>query len=116
MSAESRHAEIARVAQDIWEAEGRPEGRAEEHWRLAEERLGVRSGQAAGEVTGAAAAPRPVQAGFEDAAPGMVPDMKSDPAPEIEGDAGGRFARQLADAPRDEDDPAPAGENARAGR
>lgn len=96
-SDDTRHAAIARIAQGLWEAEGRPEGRAAEHWRLAEERLAAGAGEAG---TGeAAAAPRPVQPGFADAAPGMVPDMAPDPAPEVEGDAGGRFARQLDDAP-----------------
>ncbi len=32
--------EIARIAFQIWIAEGRPAGRAADHWRLAEERLG----------------------------------------------------------------------------
>src|SRR4051812_13973036 len=31
--------EISRRAQAIWEAEGRPEGRAEEHWSRAEREL-----------------------------------------------------------------------------
>jgi hypothetical protein len=33
------HEEIAAVARRIWEEQGRPHGRAEEHWRTAEERL-----------------------------------------------------------------------------
>lgn len=33
---------IARRAQTIWEEEGRPEGRAEEHWLRAEAELGQR--------------------------------------------------------------------------
>ena len=33
------HAAIALCAQGIWEAEGRPEGRALEHWLLAEAQL-----------------------------------------------------------------------------
>ena len=33
------HDEISRRAQDIWEKEGRPEGRAEEHWTRAENEL-----------------------------------------------------------------------------
>lgn len=32
-------AEIARVAYEIWEEEGRPEGRDLEHWMLARKRL-----------------------------------------------------------------------------
>lgn len=35
--------EIARRAQEIWEDEGRPEGRAEEHWLRAEAELASRS-------------------------------------------------------------------------
>jgi hypothetical protein len=33
------HEAIAQCAQGIWEAEGRPEGRAHEHWLLAEAQL-----------------------------------------------------------------------------
>jgi len=35
--------EIARRSREIWEEEGRPEGRAEEHWLRAEAELGQRS-------------------------------------------------------------------------
>ncbi|HYI84227.1 MAG TPA: DUF2934 domain-containing protein [Acetobacteraceae bacterium] len=96
--------EIARVAHAIWEAEGRPEGRDHEHWmrarRLIDEgRAEVEYPQAAppGEEQGRA--PRPVQPGFEDAAPGMVPKMKVEPADDLQEDAGGRFAKQLAELP-----------------
>ncbi|HEX8280181.1 MAG TPA: DUF2934 domain-containing protein [Chthoniobacterales bacterium] len=34
---------IAARAREIWEEEGRPDGRAEEHWLLAEAELGQRS-------------------------------------------------------------------------
>ena len=44
-------------------------------------------------------APRPVQPGFEDAAPGMVPVMKDEPGEELREEPGGRFAKQLADLP-----------------
>jgi hypothetical protein len=98
MTTTGRQAEIARVAQEIWEAEGRPEGRAAEHWRLAEERV-ARSGDGAGDDTG----PRPVQPGFKDAKPGMVPEMKTDPVPELGEDAGGRFAQQVLDTPEGAD-------------
>jgi hypothetical protein len=43
-------------------------------------------------------APRPVQPGFTDAAPGIVPEASDFPDEKYE-DAGGRFAEQLADAP-----------------
>ena len=70
--------EIARVAHAIWEAEGQPEGRDHEHWMRA--RQLIEEGRAEIEFPQATAprdadphAPRPVQPGFEDAAPGMVP-------------------------------------------
>jgi hypothetical protein len=31
--------DVERVAKQIWEDEGRPEGKAEEHWRRAQEHL-----------------------------------------------------------------------------
>ena len=37
--ATERHELVSRRAREIWEREGRPEGRAEEHWRLAEAEL-----------------------------------------------------------------------------
>jgi hypothetical protein len=43
-------------------------------------------------------APRPVQPGFTDAPPGIVPEAADFPAEEQEG-AGGRFAKQLDEAP-----------------
>lgn len=36
----SREKLVRDAAYAIWEAEGRPEGRDSEHWRLAEERVG----------------------------------------------------------------------------
>ena len=76
--------EIARVAHAIWEAEGQPEGRDHEHWMRA--RQLIEEGRAEIEFPQAAApreedvhAPRPVQPGFDDAAPGMVPVMKEEP-------------------------------------
>lgn len=35
----SREKLVRDTAYEIWEAEGRPEGRDSEHWRLAEERV-----------------------------------------------------------------------------
>jgi hypothetical protein len=35
----SREKLVRDTAYEIWEAEGRPEGRDSEHWRLAEERI-----------------------------------------------------------------------------
>ncbi|HRO11045.1 DUF2934 domain-containing protein [Amaricoccus sp.] len=92
--------EIARVAHAIWEAEGQPEGRDHEHWMRAK-RL-IEEGRAEVEFP-ASAAPRPVQPGFEDAAPGMVPSMKEEPGDELQEEPGGRFAKQLADLPEEPD-------------
>ena len=100
--------DIARVAHAIWEAEGQPEGRDHEHWMRA--RRLIEEGRAEAEFPQAAAAsdegshaPRPVQPGFEDAAPGIVPVMKNDPGEELREEPGGRFAQQLAELP---DEPA----------
>ena len=96
--------EIARVAHAIWEAEGQPEGRDHEHWMRArqlieEGRAEIEFPQAAAPRDGDAHAPRPVQPGFEDAAPGMVPVMKDEPGEELREEPGGRFAKQVADLP-----------------
>ena len=56
----------------------------------------------------AAREPREVQPGFQDAAPGLVPDMKEDPAPDLPETPGGRFAKQIAEAPEEgQDKPRP---------
>jgi hypothetical protein len=101
---------IARVARAIWETEGRPDGRDHEHWMRAK-RL-IDEGRAESEYPEATApddtddrAPRRVQPGFEDVAPGMVPRMKADPQPDIPEDAGGRFADQLAATPDRAEEP-----------
>ena len=44
---EPSNEDIARLAQLYWEEEGHPEGRAEEHWRRAEEHLRVHFSEAA---------------------------------------------------------------------
>ena len=96
--------EIARVAHAIWEAEGQPEGCDHEHWMRArqlieEGRAWVEFPQATAPRDEDAHAPRPVQPGFEDAAPGMVPVMKDEPEEDLREKPGGRFAQQLADLP-----------------
>ncbi|MBP7002700.1 DUF2934 domain-containing protein [Amaricoccus sp.] len=97
----SRTDEIARVAHAVRDAEGRPDGRDHDHWMRAKQIVEEgRGGEYAGADEGDPShAARAVQPGFEDAAPGMVPGMKRDPAPELKEDAGGRFAQQLADLP-----------------
>lgn len=96
-------AHIARVAYAIWEAEGRPEGCDHEHWMRARQLIEAGRAEIEFPVGGPAVqddrAPRRVQPGFEDAVPGMVPQMKSDPGPELREEPGGRFAEQLDDAP-----------------
>jgi hypothetical protein len=95
--------EIARVAHAIWEAEGQPEGRDHEHWVRA--RRLVEEGRAAIEYPQTAApdeetvTPRPVQPGFKDTPPGIVPVMKEEPGEDLQEEPGGRFAKQLADLP-----------------
>jgi hypothetical protein len=93
--------DVSRLAYEIWESEGKPEGRDHEHWERAKEL--VAAGAVPGDVAGGRA-PRPVQPGFEDAPPGMVPDMKDRPEEDLEEDAGGRFAKQLSDLPEEPDD------------
>jgi hypothetical protein len=104
--------EIARVAHAIWEAEGQPEGRDHEHWtrakRLIEEgRADIEYPHTAAPDGAQAEPPRPVQPGFEDTAPGMVPDMKDTTGRELREEPGGRFAKQLSDLPDRFEDKAP---------
>lgn len=113
------HDEIARIAEEIWDAEGRPEGCDHDHWMRARRILEERRSEAApAGVDGAApesGAPdgaRPVQPGFEDVPPGIVPRMKAEDPEELHEEPGGRFASQLADLP-DEAPAAPAPESAR---
>jgi hypothetical protein len=47
MAATPDHEEIARRARELWEQEGRPEGRHQEHWRQAEQELGGLPSEAA---------------------------------------------------------------------
>jgi Protein of unknown function (DUF2934) len=98
------HDEIARVAHAVWEAEGQPEGRDHQHWMRA--RQLIEEGRAELEYPQAAprkdtGAPRPVQPGFEDLAPGMVPVMKDEPGEELRKEPGDRFAEQLAELPEE---------------
>jgi len=102
------HDDIARIAQAIWEREGRPEGKDHEHWTRA--RGLIEDGQVEAEFPEAVAgstnpdtqpAARPVQPGFQDAAPGLVPNQKgaAQAASELREGPGGRFAKQIVDSP-----------------
>ena len=99
--------DIARLAYSLWERDGSPHGRDQEYWFIAKELLASGGNEASGEV-GEAREPREVQPGFQDAAPGLVPDMKEDPAPDLPETPGGRFAKQIAEAPEEgQDKPRP---------
>lgn len=94
--------EIARVAYAIWEAEGQPEGCDHEHWMRAKQLIA--EGRAEAEYPAAFASSgdadhgaRPVQPGFEDVPPGIVPEMKKKVDPELQEAPGGRFAKQLSE-------------------
>ena len=95
--------EIARVAHAIWEAEGCPDGRDHDHWMRA--RQLIEEGRAEAEFPqafadgGAEEGARPVQPGFEDVPPGMVPKIAKGAGAELRGEPGGRFAKQIADLP-----------------
>ena len=99
--------DIARLAYSLWERDGSPDGRDQEYWFIAKELLTSGGSEVSGEV-GEAREPREVQPGFQDAAPGLVPDMKEDPAPDLPETPGGRFAKQIAEAPEEgQDKPRP---------
>lgn len=53
-------AEIARLAKQIWEDEGRPEGKAEEHWHRAEAQLHQQEIERAAAATAVPVIPAPV--------------------------------------------------------
>ena len=99
--------DIARVAHAIWEAEGRPEGRDHDHWMRAKQL--IEEGRAEAEFPEAVAsgdaepepASRPVQPGFEDVPPGIVPKMKHDAGADLREGPGGRFAKQIAELPEE---------------
>ena len=103
--------DVARLAHSLWERDGSPHGRDQEYWFIAKELLVSGESEASGEVA-EARQPREVQPGFQDAAPGLVPDMKEDPAPDLPETPGGRFAKQIAEAP--EGSPRPASPKKRA--
>ncbi|MEA9607743.1 DUF2934 domain-containing protein [Xanthomonas campestris pv. plantaginis] len=57
MNDTQRQARLRQLAQEIWEAEGRPDGRADRHWAMAE-RLVEAEIRAAEQGTAAPAGPR----------------------------------------------------------
>jgi Protein of unknown function (DUF2934) len=90
--------DIARVAHAIWESEGKPEGRDVEHWLRAKEVL--REGRAAEySPAGADRGARPVQPGPAATPPGIVPETKDNPGPDLRKEPGGRLAKQVAHLP-----------------
>ena len=103
MSTPSDREEIQRIAYELWQIEGEPPDRDEEHWQRATRIFERR--KAGGDVGEPAAdhAPRPQAPGFEPAASGMVPEMKDDPTPDLPEPPMGRVAKQLDDLPEDED-------------
>jgi Protein of unknown function (DUF2934) len=96
--------EIQRIAYELWQIDGEPAGRDQEHWerakRIFESRNASPGDTADGrEAHGSDDTPRPVNPGFEEVAPGMVPQMKDDPVPDLPDPPMGRFASQLKDLP-----------------
>ncbi len=82
----SREQIVRDTAYAIWEAEGRPDGRDAEHWRLAEQRVSVSTKEAApqpkapvkGKVpAGAAKEPAKPKAPLKAAATKAAPGKKS---------------------------------------
>ncbi|MGR3908971.1 DUF2934 domain-containing protein [Burkholderia sp. SR8] len=51
---EDRETQIRERAYRLWQADGSPEGRADEYWRQAEQQLDAEGGSAAGGATGSA--------------------------------------------------------------
>ena len=82
----SREQIVRDTAYAIWEAEGKPEGRDAEHWRLAEERVAASTGQPAkaakpakGKVSATANDKLKATAPFKKAATGHAGASKSAP-------------------------------------
>ncbi len=95
--------DIARLSHALWERDGSPHGRDQEYWFRARQELLARGGSEGPDDADEAREPRRVQPGFQDAAPGIVPDMKQDPSPELPESPGGRFAKQVAGTAGDGD-------------
>lgn len=112
MTAPSESEEIQRIAYEIWQIEGEPAGRDREHWERAKRIFASRRASPGADADEEAP---PVNPGFEEVEPGMVPRMKDDPAPELPDPPMGRFARQLQDAPDEPSRPRPQGGRQRPG-
>lgn len=83
---------IARRAHEIWESEGQPAGRNDEHWHRARRELIEEEGEAP-------AALQQVQPGFAETQPGYTPEP--DPDVRLEEGPGARFAQDVSDAPEE---------------
>jgi hypothetical protein len=70
------HNQITQRAREIWEREGRPEGRAEEHWLQAEREIGIRQQPPAKKNGNGSAKPR---------AKAMAKSAAKPPAKSLEG-------------------------------
>lgn len=86
----SREQIVRDTAYAIWEAEGKPEGRDAEHWRLAEERVAASTGEAAkatkpikGKVSAAMNGKPTVTAPVKKAAAGKAGAGKSAPKAKV---------------------------------
>ncbi len=71
----SREQTIRDVAYAIWEAEGKPQGRDAEHWRMAEERVAASADKSAG-----VKAKAPTQRAAKPAAPAKGKAVAEKPA------------------------------------
>ena len=96
MNGPSETEEIERIAYELWQIDGEPFGREDEHWERARrifESRRASSGDGDGRAPGGPDAPRPIDPGFGEAEPGMVPaaDLPDPPT--------GRFATQVRDLP-----------------
>ena len=104
MSTPTDTEEIQRIAYEIWQIEGEPAGRDREHWERAKrifESRRLPRGEEASQTSDSERAPQPVNPGFKDVRPGMVPEMKNNPAPDLPDPPMGRFADQLQDLPNE---------------
>lgn len=104
MGTTSATEEIRRLAYEIWQCEGEPEGRDREHWERAKRIVESRGTAGKDDETREGREEAvPVNPGFKEVEPGMVPEMKEDPAPDLPDPPMGRFTKQLMDVPDKKD-------------